>query len=157
MKSKDKYSSDICKAYFNRGHEYHLHIAVEAKEFTEEGKSSLNFYQLDDYKKKSNLERLIKRDELKGWIFHSNSKTKLPSLKPNMLEDYYKFEKEGKSGEEMIKSMYIINNEGKETMFQNYEHSLTKKLTNLSYDIVRIYTKYDYIEEVEQIIKKDLE
>jgi len=106
------------------------------------------------YKNENNLERLMKKDYLKGWIFHSNSRTKLPSLKPNIID--LKQEDANSTGE-MVKTLYIINDQKESIQYPKYKHSLVKHLIDLSFDVVRIFTKKAYTEEVKDIIEKDIE
>ncbi|MBM3292697.1 HD domain-containing protein [Candidatus Bathyarchaeota archaeon] len=154
MASPDPYVSEICKTYFKRDTDNHLHIAKEYKEFTKESQTSKIAFQLDMYKNENNLERLMKKDYLKGWIFHSNSRTKLPSLKPNIID--LKQEDANSTGE-MVKTLYIINDQKESIQYPKYKHSLVKHLIDLSFDVVRIFTKKAYTEEVKDIIEKDIE
>lgn len=126
------------------------------------------YFKLDEYRKKDALERLITDDDMKGWIFHNNSQSKLPSIRPPVIEAYIR--RKYISGEEVSKptvlkpeeeremerAIFIIDDTYQERLLVEYEHSLVRHLQNLSYDVVRIYTKKDLVSKVKAAIERDL-
>ena len=157
INSENEYKSKICKMYCSRNSENRLKIVEEEKHFSLEEKRSKKFFQLDQYGNKNIIKRLEKRDvDIKNWIFHSSSITKLPSLKPMMYGELKSREEGNIVGEEMMKVLYLINDEKEKEIYGFDQHSLAGHLVNLSYDVVRIYTHKDLLDKVSTALSDDI-
>jgi len=153
-----EYKSKICKMYCSRNFKNRLQIVDEEKHFSLESKRSERFFQLDQYGNKKVMKRLQKRDDdIKKWVFHSSSITKLPTLHPMMYGELLKVKEEGGIlGEEMMKVLYIIDDNNEKNIYGYDPHSLAGHLINLSYDVVRIYSRIDLIDKVKKALKEDI-
>lgn len=132
----DKYLSELCNMFVNRDH---LILAADGKLLSEDKEAQENYYHLDAYKSESHIEKLSEICGVdKKWIFHNNSKTQLPTLKP-IIEKYIKEEKVEEV--EMQKLLRIKQNDGTSFPLIWDKSSIVYALQDLSLDVVRIFTK----------------
>jgi hypothetical protein len=155
--SQDEYTSNVCNMYCNRSIEYRLGIADEEKHYSVDEMRSQKYYQLNAYNNERTLQRLVDRNpDIQGWVFPSAAKTKLPYLQPMMHGELFRLNDIGDLGEEMMKVLYIIDDHGEPNIYGLDKHSLSRHLINLSYDVVRIYTKQDLMPEVKRLLQEDM-
>lgn len=156
--ASNSYKSSLCKMYCNRDINNRLKIVDKEKHFSSGEHRSKKFYNLDKYGSKNNLVRLEKRDaEIKGWVFHSSTITKLPTLKPMMYGKLLaKLQPGDELDKEMAKVLYIIDDQNEKNIYGIEGHSLAGHLINLSYDCVRILTKPGLVEKAKKALDEDI-
>jgi len=134
-----------------------LKVAGEGRQLSREEKGSKGYFLLDRYKNEANIADLAERSGVpKDWIFHNNSRSQLLGLKPLLLEWPLEEEVVEQVRREMSKALRILNKDGSSTALVQDQESIVYHLRNMSLDIVRIYTKEEYQQTLEDYLKKEL-
>jgi hypothetical protein len=132
---KNEYVSDLCKRFVRRDH---LELVDEAKMLSADKEAQQKYYRLDAYQYPVQLKAL---SEISGvdenWIFHNNSSTQFPSLKPIIEKTISGEEAEGKEMQKLLR----IKKDDKTIPLVNDNSSIVYNLKDLSFDVVRIFSK----------------
>jgi uncharacterized protein len=131
-----------------------LSVAQQAQGMSQNGKSDLAYFILDQYFDKDKLELLSKKSGVPiEWICHNSSRTKLPNLKPIVEITTEEVEERQK---ETSRSLHILFEDKVSKPLVTVDNSIVAYLNNMSLDTVRIYTKEIYKNQLKAELDKEI-
>jgi HD superfamily phosphohydrolase len=149
--ASDKTVNEMCDMFLNREV---LAVAKEAQEISEDGKGEKGYFLLDEFRKDERMQELAKKSEIpREWIFHSSSRTQLPSLKPFVEKTPIEEEQKGR---EMSKAIRMVDEKGNSVPLASTKNSIVYYLRNMSLDKVRIYTREGFCNALEKVLTKEI-
>ena len=134
-KKDGSYLSELSRKFIEREH---LELVDQQKMLTDDREAAKRYNQLDAFGSENHLKALSTSSGVdENWIFHNNSNTALPTLRP-ILEKYLAGEKP--EDKEMQKALRI-RKDGTSLPLSQDKNSIVYSLQDLSLDVVRLFTK----------------
>lgn len=148
-KTDEPYLKELCDMFVSRTH---LDMVAEGQVLSRDPAAEKHYHRLDSYSVSHQVKTLSEISKVPvDWIFHNNSETQMPTLKP-FVEKYTV--RDNSHEREWQRLLRIRGKDGNSIPLVSDPRSIVSSLQDLSLDIVRIFTKTKYEDQLRRGIEE---